>query len=131
MEKNVSKKKPDNVADNPGILPYGSNVGAPAIKPTNISSWKEEKVISTNHYFKTRFDEIKEEYIKLMQEYEWNKLVYDAKYNFTPILGHTYYLYQHEEGYLWLSLVEPEQWDQIYVGAFKLTSNDKWEKVDE
>ena len=38
------KKKPDNVADNPGILPYGSNVGAPAIKPTNISSWKEEKV---------------------------------------------------------------------------------------
>ena len=73
----------------------------------------------------------KEEYIKLMQEYEWNKLVYDAKYNFTPILGHTYYLYQHEEGYLWLSLVEPEQWDQIYVGAFKLTSNDKWEKVDE
>ncbi len=51
MEKNVSKKKPDNVADNPGILPYGSNVGAPAIKPTNISSWKEEKVISTNHYF--------------------------------------------------------------------------------
>ena len=24
--------KPDNVADSPGLLPYASNVGAPAIK---------------------------------------------------------------------------------------------------
>ena len=37
-------KKPDNVADNPAILPYGSNVGAPAIQPINISSWKQQKV---------------------------------------------------------------------------------------
>ncbi len=124
-------KKPDNVADNPGILPYGSNVGAPAIKPTNISSWKQERIVSTNHYFETRYNEIKEEYIKLMEEYEWNKLVYNAKYNFQPLVGHTYYLYQHKKGYLWLSLIEPEQWDQIFIGAFKLTTNDKWEKVNE
>ena len=25
------RKKPDNVADNPNILPYASNIGAPAI----------------------------------------------------------------------------------------------------
>jgi hypothetical protein len=53
-------KKPDNVADNPSILPYGSNVGAPSIKPTNISSWKQQRIVSTNHYFETRYDEIKE-----------------------------------------------------------------------
>ncbi len=29
----MSDKKPDNVSDNPGLLPYGSNVGAPS---TNI-----------------------------------------------------------------------------------------------
>ena len=59
-------KKPDNVADNPAILPYGSNVGAPAIKPTDINSWKNERIVSTNHYFETRYNEIKEEYIKSM-----------------------------------------------------------------
>jgi hypothetical protein len=125
------KKKPDNVADNPGILPYGSNVGAPAIKPTNISSWKEEKVISTNHYFKTRFDEIKEEYKKLIEAYEWNKLVYGSDFKFEPVKGDTYYLYQRESGTLFLSLVEPQYNKWIFIGAFKLDSNDKWEKVDE
>ena len=29
-------RKPDNVADNPGLLPYGSNIGAPSIKIDNI-----------------------------------------------------------------------------------------------
>ena len=27
----MTKTKPDNVADNPALLPYGSNVGAPSI----------------------------------------------------------------------------------------------------
>ena len=97
---------------------------------TYISSWKSERIISTNHYFETRYNEIKEEYIKLMEEYKWNQLVYDAKYSFQPVLGHTYYLYQRDNGELWLSLIEPNQWNQIFVGAFKLTSNDKWEKVE-
>ena len=55
-------KKPDNVADNPGLLPYGSNVGAPAIKQEDVSLWKNEKVNKTNQYFHTRYEEIKEEY---------------------------------------------------------------------
>ena len=30
----------DNIAETPGLLPYGSNVGAPAIRPDNINLWK-------------------------------------------------------------------------------------------
>ena len=51
--------KPDNVADSPNILPYGSNVGAPAIRPEDIDGWKESKVSKTNKYFQSRYDEIK------------------------------------------------------------------------
>ena len=126
----MKKEKPDNVADNPGILPYGSNVGAPAIKQTDVDTWKAEKVIKTNHYFKTRYNEIREEYKKLIKAYEWNKLVYESDFKFEPIKGKTYYLYQRKQG-LFLSLIEPEYWNQIFVGAFKLDSNDKWDKVDE
>ena len=36
----MSKKKPDQVADNPGLLPYGSNVAAPSINPQDIAVWK-------------------------------------------------------------------------------------------
>jgi len=125
----MAKDKPDNVADNPGLLPYASNVGAPAIKPDDVDTWKNQKVVKTNHYFETRYNEIKEEYKKLIESYEWNKLVYESNFKFEPIKGETYYLYQRDVG-LFLSLIEPEQWNQIFIGAFKLDSNDKWEKVE-
>ena len=49
----MAKKKPDQVADNPNILPYASNVGAPVIKPTDLTSFKQEKILKTNNYFKS------------------------------------------------------------------------------
>ena len=59
-------KKPDNVADNPGLLPYASNVGAPAIKIENISGWKQLNAKKVNKQFFQKFEELKEEYQKLI-----------------------------------------------------------------
>ena len=122
--------KDDNVAKKPNLLPYGSNVGAPSIKPTDISSWKDEKVVTTNHYFSSRYDEIKKDYLKLMEEYEWNTLVYNAEFRFKPVMGKVYFLYQTDDGKLFLSLIEPNEWDKIFIGAFKLISDNRWEKTD-
>ena len=122
--------KDDNVAKKPNLLPYGSNVGAPSIKPTDISSWKDEKVVTTNHYFSSRYDEIKKDYLKLMEEYEWNTLVYNSEFRFKPIMGKVYFLYQKDDGKLFLSLIEPNEWDKIFIGAFKLISENRWEKTD-
>ena len=52
----MSKKKPDQVADNPSTLPYASNVGAPSIKPSNLTSFKQEKLLKTNKYFSSRYE---------------------------------------------------------------------------
>ena len=134
MEKSVSDnqdKKPDMFAENKSVMPYGDNVGAPAIRPDDVDTWKNEKVAKTNHYFETRYNEIKEEYKKLIEAYEWNKLVYGSDFKFEPVKGDTYYLYQRESGTLFLSLVEPQYNKWIFIGAFKLDSNDKWEKVNE
>ena len=122
--------KDDNVAKKPNLLPYGSNVGAPSIKPTDISSWKDEKVVTTNHYFSSRYDEIKKDYLKLMEEYEWNTLVYNAEFRFKPVMGKVYFLYQKDDGKLFLSLKEPNEWDKIFIGAFKLISDNRWEKIN-
>ena len=122
--------KDDNVAKKPNLLPYGSNVGAPSIKPTDISSWKDEKVVTTNHYFSSRYDEIKKDYLKLMKEYEWNTLVYNAEFRFKPVMGKVYFLYQKDDGKLFLSLIEPNEWDKIFIGAFKLISDNRWEKIN-
>lgn len=116
-------------AENKAIMPYGDSVAAPAIKKEDIVGWKSEQVIKTNHYLHTRYNEIKEEYRKLIEMYEWNQLVYKSHYSFLPVKGHTYFLYQKENKELFLSLIEPELWDQIFIGAFKLDSDDKWIKI--
>ena len=122
-------KKPDNVADNPGLLPYASNVGAPAIQLENVEGWKRRNAHSVNKQFQTRFEELKESYQKLIEEFKWNDLVYSAKYNFEPIIGETYHLYYKHNGDIFLSLIDPSQWAYEFIGSFKLDSNHKWNRV--
>lgn len=129
-EETIDSKKPDNVADNPGLLPYGSNVGAPTISVPNIQSWKEPRVISVNHQFEDKFLELKKEYEKLIDEYKWNELVYNAKFNFEPVIGKIYHLYYSNEGNIFLSLVEPHEWKREHIGSFKYNHDNKWIKTN-
>jgi len=122
-------KKPDNVAENPGLLPYGSNIGAPAIKVEDTTSWKLANANKVNHQLQTRFNELKDEYKKLVEEYKWNELVYNAKFNFEPIIGQTYHLYVGRDENIFLSLINPSEWKYECIGSFTLDSNNKWNKI--
>ena len=122
-------KKPDNFVENAGLLPYGSNIGAPAIKVENIDNWKLTNVAKVNHQLETKFNELKEEYKKLVEEYRWNELVYNAKFAFEPVIGQTYHLYIGIDGNIFLSMIEPHLWKYECVGSFKLDSNNKWNKI--
>ena len=122
-------KKPDNVADNPNLLPYGSNIGAPSIKVDNIEGWKTANIQKVNKELNSKFEELKEEYKKLLEEYELNQLVYSAHYNFEPLIGEVYYLYYNKNSNLFLSIIKPEEWSFECVGGFRLGSNNKWGKI--
>jgi len=122
-------KKPDNVADNPGLLPYASNVGAPVIKVEDISLWKSANVLKVNKQLEKKFNELKLEYKKLVDEYKWNELVYNAKFNFEPVIGQTYHLYVGKNGNIFLSMINPNEWTYECIGSFSLDSNNKWNKI--
>ena len=132
----MSKKYPDNVAWDEkeqrwvaNILPYASNVGAPVIKPDNVDSWRQRGVSKVNHHLETRFLELKKEYLKLVDEFKWNDLIYNATFNFEPIVGETYYLYTGKDEVNFLSLISPNQWDKESLGTFQLTAEQKWIKI--
>jgi hypothetical protein len=129
-EETIKSKKPDNVSDNPGLLPYGSNVGAPSIHITNIDHWKEPRVISVNQQFEDKFLELKKEYEKLIEEYRWNDLVYKAKFSFEPVIGKIYHLYYNKSGKIFLSLVSPNEWGFEHIGSFKYNYDNKWIKIN-
>ena len=77
--------------------------------------------------------ELQEEYSKLAEEYKLNEMVYNAQCRFGPVIGEVYHLYQREDESTFLSMIGPNDWLSIkpdkFIGSFRLTSNDKWEKV--
>ena len=131
----MKKKYPDNIVYdekegfNANILPYGSNVGAPSIKVEDIAVWKGVSVNKVNKQFSAKFNELKEEYRKLVEEYQWNDLVYKSKFNFEPVIGENYHLYVGDDGRMFLSLIEPTMWDREHIGSFTLNSERKWIKI--
>ena len=129
LQNKMPNKKPDNVSDNPGILPYGSNVGAPAIIQDNIDEWKLIKVNKVNKQFESKFLEIKKDYEKLIEEYKWNELIYKSKFNFEPVMGETYHLYYNKIGNTFLSIIEPNQWNYDLIGSFIYNHDNKWIKI--
>jgi hypothetical protein len=128
----MENKKPDNVVFsdekgyNASVLPYASNVGAPAIRMDDVVSWKNRNISTVNKEFENKFKELKSQYENLMQEFEFNELVYSAKFSFEPIMGEIYHLYTGEDGVNFLSLISPQEWNREHVGTFKLNSDKKW-----
>ena len=131
----MKKKYPDNIVYdeekgfNANILPYGTSVGAPAIKIEEIAVWKGISVNKVNKQFSAKFNELKEEYKKLVEEYQWNDLVYKSKFNFEPVIGENYHLYVGDDGGMFLSLIEPTMWNREHIGSFTLNSERKWIKI--
>lgn len=130
------KKKPDNVVFNTdtqkydaALKPYATNVGAPKITTTDTVAWKNRSIHKFNHKLQAKYQEIKDEYLKMIQEFEHNELIYNAKFNFEPIIGNTYHLYQKENKENFLSVIAPDQCTFNSLGSFRLNADQTWEKV--
>lgn len=128
----MKKERPDNVVFsdengyNAGLLTYATNVGAPAIKMDDVVSWKSRGISNVNKEFENKFNELKMQYENLMEEYEWNELVYGARFSFEPVIGEIYHLYRGDDGINFLSLISPAEWNKEHIGTFKLNSGKKW-----
>ena len=130
------KKKPDLVVwdEEKGYyareLTYGSNIGAPVIKTNDVSTWRQNKVKEVNDQFRAKYEELKKEAEKLIDEYNWNDLIYSkVQYNFQPSVSQIYHLYMRKDDSMFMSLIEPTSWNMKYVASFRLDSNNKWSKV--
>lgn len=130
----AKKKYPDNIVYNEETgefdaskKAYPTTVGAPSFSPTIFDNHESVKA---SKYFQAKFDEIKNEYQELIKHWENTKRVYDASCSFKPITGEIYHLYTKDTGDF-LSIIEPSHWNQIHIGSFKLTTDGKWESVEE
>ena len=132
----ATRKKPDNVVFDTetqkydaALKPYATNVSAPIITATDTIAWKNRSINKLNHKVQTRFTEIKLQYEALMQEFEYNNLIYSSKFSFEPIIGELYYLYKRDNDETFLSIIAPDQCSFNSLGIFRLNADQIWEKV--
>jgi hypothetical protein len=132
----TENKKPDNVVFNTetqkydaSLKPYATSVGAPIIIPTDTVAWKNRSINKINHKVSAKYLELKSEYENMIQEFEYNKLIFNAKFSFEPIIGEVYHLYQRENNESFLSLISPEQCNFKSIGSFYLNAGQIWKKI--
>ena len=132
----TSPKKPDNVVFNvetqkydAALKTYATSLGAPVIIPTDTVAWKNRSINKINHKVTAKFLELKAEYENMIQEFEYNKLIFNAKFSFEPIIGEVYHLYKRENKETFLSLISPEQCNFNSLGSFYLNADQIWEKI--
>lgn len=128
----MEKEKPDSIVFSKengyyaNTLPYATTVGAPAIKIDDVVSWKNRGIHNVNKEFENKFNELKLQYQKMLEEYQWNELVYGAKFSFEPVIGELYHLYLSEDGSYFLSIISPQEWNKKHIASFQLNSDKKW-----
>mgnify|MGYP000674392337 FL=1 len=135
--KKDEEKKPDLVVFNEesqqyeaALKPYGTSASSPVITPLNTASWKNDGIQRVNKQFKSKFDEVKKEYEALIEKFQYNDLIYNAKFSFEPIFGEHYHLYHTKNKELFLSIISPEQCSFEYIGSFRLNTDKMWEKLE-
>ena len=111
------------------LLPYASEASGPIIKVPNVDAFKQKGVKKVSKQFKTELEELKGKIKDFVRTASDTQKVYSAKFKFEPLVGETYFLYKGEkEDYL--SLIAPDQWKKKFLGAYRLSSEYKWENVE-
>jgi len=133
----LKEKKPDNIVFdnttekyNAALKPYGTSVGAPQIKTTDTIAWKNRSINKVNHKVQTKYLELKAAYEQMMDEFEYNQLIFNAKFSFEPIIGETYHLYKRDTDELFLSIIAPNQCSFNFLGSFYLNADQIWQKIE-
>ena len=132
----MEKKIPDNVVFNfekqqydASLKAYSTSVGAPKITIADTADWKNRGVNNLNNKVQTKYFELKKAYNQMMTQFEYNRLIYESKFSFEPIIGKTYHLYKRENGESFLSIIAPDECNFKTIGSFYLNAEQIWEKV--
>ncbi|WP_208420063.1 DUF2452 domain-containing protein [Paraflavitalea devenefica] len=124
------------------VLPYSASVAGALIKPTEEGVIRHKALTAMEEQTNMQLGQIRKQ-IELLalqaQEIQKRKelslLIYNAKLNFAPVIGQTYYLYEKNDGSHLLSLVSPREWGggagpyKRFVAAVKLLADHTWMEV--
>jgi Protein of unknown function (DUF2452) len=110
-------------------MPYPTSRLAPAIIPMDLSHFKSRGIGNVARELEQELTQIKERYVKVIDEFNWNKLIYESTIQFEPIVGQVYHLYEQGSKHL-LSMIEPKEWFMKWVGTFRFNTEGRWQVIE-
>jgi hypothetical protein len=124
------------------VLPYSASVSGALIKPTEEGVIRHKALTAMEEQTNMQLDQIRKQ-IELLalqaQEIQKRKelsmLIYNARLNFSPVIGQTYFVYERTDGSHLLSLISPKEWGggagpfKGFVAAVKLLADHTWCEV--
>lgn len=132
----------DKTTEQPGLLTYAHHLGSAIIKPEDRGKIKAVGLKSMYQQTDMQLEQIREQIELLARQaqsihnrVEISELIYQARMNFKPLVGHTYFLYQNVRNEFFMSLVGPEEWGRgskpDYCATIKLMADHTWEVMDQ
>jgi hypothetical protein len=110
------------------FLPYPVSTLSPPIAPNDLTSFKSRGLSEVQRDLQQKLVEIREEYLRAIDHFNWNKLVYESGIHFDPVIGETYHLYQVGENRT-LSMISPDQWPHKHIATVRLNVDRQWQVV--
>ena len=111
------------------FMPYPVSTLSPPIIPNDLTSFKSRGISEVQRDLQQKLMEIREEYLRAIDHFNWNKLVYESEIRFEPVVGGVYHLYQMRSGRA-LSMVSPDQWPHRHLATVRLNVDRQWQIVE-
>ena len=114
-------------------LPYPVSTLSPRIVPNDLTNFRSRGASQVEKELRQQLQELKERYERVLDDFNWNKLIYEAEFGFEPVMGETYHLYRAGDdcqAKAKLSLIPPANWmSQNWIGSFRLNVDRRWEPM--
>jgi hypothetical protein len=107
------------------FMPYPVSTLSPPIVPTDLTSFKTRGISEVERDLQQKLTEIREQYLRAIDHFNWNKLVYEAEIRFEPVVGGVYHLYQMRDRRA-LSMIAPSQWPHKHLATVRLNVDRQW-----
>ncbi len=120
------------------VLPYSASVSGAVIKPNEEGIIRHKALLAMEEQTNMQLMQIRKQ-IELLalqaqeihKRKELSTIIYNARLNFRPDMGQTYYLYEKQNGEHTISLISPDEWGKsmpykAFITAVKLLADSTW-----
>jgi hypothetical protein len=133
---------PKKAVENPGLIPFAHTVGGAIIRPEDAGKIKSKSLTSMRQQTDMQMGQLYKQMQLLAEQanhikkrVEISERIYETEMKFEPLISHSYYLYEREDGSDFLSMIAPYEWGRSKkfvrcISKVTLLADHTWEVED-